>query len=1471
MRISVNINNKEYFFDLESYKKDVVSFGRNKDCDIVLNDPYISRVQGCFYKENGTWCIKNLGGTNGLYYKKRQIDSHVLNNEYFYIPTAEDRFIVIKLCDKQNNVNQAHVVSQGPKQAPVNARYAAAQSQQSKSAQAHNDKRRAPSTVNINKKKDNKKAFLIGGITAGVALIAIMFVFLLRDDGDSNRGGGGGSGNGGSEYVENIPGTSESGHVTSETGSDTSDTSHNNDDDDNGNDNNENDIVYDHVDGIEFINNVDTSDLATTNTVMIYMVGSNLESDKGLASMELEEMMYSGYDTSKTNVVILTGGTSYWHSDVSGDVNSIIRIKGNGAYVTEGETLTIQNMGSASTLVGFLDFCYENYKAEHYSLIFWDHGGGPVYGFGVDELYDRDMLDFNELKNALGSSKFKGDNKFDFIGFDACLMGAVEYANMLQSFSKYLIASSEIEPGYGWNYSFLSSMNNETDVKVIAQSIIDDYFSFYEAIGDNTSNLTMSCYDLSYVDDVVSDLDVVYENLIQNMTDEYYMIAEARKSSFIYGVCSDGSSYDMVDLIDFVEGIQNSHPEEASKSLDDMQKMIVYHKAGTDGEKGISIYFPYDNKEMYDQMGKYVMSSISISDNYTRFVDDYYNMSISGKAREKSVFRGVFSNEKNVFDQNDGVKIQLSEEQKKNVSKVTATFFYRISWGEGERYWPVLLNHEIKLESDGVINVPYDQSVYMVTMGDNSICIPFEEIQSIGKDKRLVSQKVAYTIDDMLLDYTQIDINILDSNGKILLLGITESDNENGKAEYVSTDWYDYLINFNRVYTPTYGVDGNLLPYEEWWDEGSLAGNMISIGDDIKVESKPLKDCDEDIYCLITIEDIYGDKYTLDFQKVSNNDISGEYNTDDGTFYYTEIDGGIRIDGYSGAKDSITVPDTINLKSVTEIGDSAFENSTIKEIKIPGTIKKIGGYAFYSCESLEKIVIPEGVKYIGNNAFTLCTSLSKVDIPMSCETIGERCFFGCSALKKVVIPSGVKNIGKAVVTDSVLEIDNQNAYYCVIDNSLYTKDKKTLLCYFGMDEKYNIPDGTVTIGSQAFSNNFYLKSVTIPDSVKVIGNKAFFEVKLEEVNIPANIEAIGSYAFGDFSRFNIIPFDDIHFGENFKHIGKHPFDSFMIDKFTVDRNNLLFSAKDGFVTNRAGDVLLLIPDSVGDTLVIPDGIVSVRTIEEYNSIKTVVLNDKVIYLDGSKFKNAEKIEIGKKLRNWDNMTDMNNLKEISISDENDNYKFSGGAVFTKDGTKLLYYMNNNTESEYRIPDGVVSISTSAFLNSKNIKKLIIPATVTDLGYNKRGLMHSLSKCSSLEYIEADKSNPDFVSENGLLYSGDGKTLLCVPDAMTNVINIREGTEIIDNYAICDRGEFADSEEKINIEIHVPEGVKIIRTNNFIQPKNVNYSVYLPETLEEVSYKTFKKNSDSGEYIIYGKSAGMAERIAKNNQIEFKEK
>ena len=108
----------------------------------------------------------------------------------------------------------------------------------------------------------------------------------------------------------------------------------------------------------------------------------------------------------------------------------------------------------------------------------------------------------------------------------------------------------------------------------------------------------------------------------------------------------------------------------------------------------------------------------------------------------------------------------------------------------------------------------------------------------------------------------------------------------------------------------------------------------------------------------------------------------------------------------------LVIPDTIEGKPVTRIGDFAFVNCTsLTSITIPDGVTSIGFAAFRGCSSLTSITIPDSVTSIGDYAFMRCSSLTSITIGAGVISIGDFAFYECSKLTSITIPDGVTSIG----------------------------------------------------------------------------------------------------------------------------------------------------------------------------------------------------------------------------------------------------------------------------------------------------------------------------------------------------------------------------------------------------------------------------------------------------------------------------
>jgi hypothetical protein len=209
-------------------------------------------------------------------------------------------------------------------------------------------------------------------------------------------------------------------------------------------------------------------------TIMVYMCGTDLESRSGMATNDLNEMLAA--DISKNvNLIVYTGGCAGWkNSKVSSRYNQIWQIT-SGSFRCLDKNAGTGSMTDPATLVSFIKWTKKNFPANRNDLIFWDHGGGSISGFGYDE---KDRRSGSMNLAGIDSALTKSGVKFDFIGFDACLMATAETALMAADHGDYLIGSEETEPGIGWYYTnWLTALSENTSMSTldIGKQIADDF------------------------------------------------------------------------------------------------------------------------------------------------------------------------------------------------------------------------------------------------------------------------------------------------------------------------------------------------------------------------------------------------------------------------------------------------------------------------------------------------------------------------------------------------------------------------------------------------------------------------------------------------------------------------------------------------------------------------------------------------------------------------------------------------------------------------------------------------------------------------------------------------------------------------------------------------------------------------------------------------------------------------------------
>lgn len=213
------------------------------------------------------------------------------------------------------------------------------------------------------------------------------------------------------------------------------------------------------------------------------------------------------------------------------------------------------------------------------------------------------------------------------------------------------------------------------------------------------------------------------------------------------------------------------------------------------------------------------------------------------------------------------------------------------------------------------------------------------------------------------------------------------------------------------------------------------------------------------------------------------------------------------------AFEKCTLLEKINIpQSLVQIRNDAFAESGIKEFIAPDSFKEIWGHAFKDCKNLEKVDLNKTTS-IGDMSFENCTKLSSIVLPNTLVELGTHVFSDCTLLNNIKMPSNPIEITNTFIYGSGYYNDAKNWENGIlyVDNYLITTNNDLL-----NQQSINVKEGTIVIAINAFTNNGKnLKSIVLPEGLKIIGSSAFSSLySLSQINIPSSVISIGNNAFG---------------------------------------------------------------------------------------------------------------------------------------------------------------------------------------------------------------------------------------------------------------------------------------------------------------------------------------------------------------------
>ena len=354
----------------------------------------------------------------------------------------------------------------------------------------------------------------------------------------------------------------------------------------------------------------------------------------------------------------------------------------------------------------------------------------------------------------------------------------------------------------------------------------------------------------------------------------------------------------------------------------------------------------------------------------------------------------------------------------------------------------------------------------------------------------------------------------------------------------------------------------------------------------------------------------------------------------------------------------------------------------------------------------------------------------------------------------------------------------------------------------GVDGQVTVPsfyDGkpVISIGKDAFNDVYDVTSVVIGNGIGSIGEYAFANCwDLVSVAIPESVTSVGESAF-----FNCISLESVEFSKGLKDIGQFAFAGcYSLDGVTIP------SSVETIGSQAFGGCGAL------KELVISEGVgkIGAMAFSSCSLLTGVVIPASVSAIGGAAFDSCSA------------------LKELSVAVDSPYFKSENNIVYSKDGTVLVIYPQNDPAESFTIPSGVTAIGNSAFYGCERLKTVIIGECVTSIGnaafagctllaradlpegltvigedafrdcasLTYVGIPSSVTSigktafvgCKALSFVSVSEENGYYSSIDGDLYDKEASELLHYSQGKSNgVFTIRDGVKSVGDYAFygCD--------------------------------------------------------------------------------------
>ena len=373
-----------------------------------------------------------------------------------------------------------------------------------------------------------------------------------------------------------------------------------------------------------------------------------------------------------------------------------------------------------------------------------------------------------------------------------------------------------------------------------------------------------------------------------------------------------------------------------------------------------------------------------------------------------------------------------------------------------------------------------------------------------------------------------------------------------------------------------------------------------------------------------------------------------------------------------------------------------FNCCTIESIVLPENIREIGIGAFYKCIELKEVVIPDQVTRINSTAFGVCNAMESIKLPTSLTHLGGYAFTHCANLKEVTIPTGVKHLH--------MRLFDQTAKL----------------------SKINLPSTIEKFDPESFFGAIGLEEITIPEGIDTIPESCFgFCLALRTVNLPVSLRHIGETAFQEDRAL-----EAVHFAEGLKTIGHFAF------KGCENLSSLAFPNSLEEISNEA-----FINCKNMQSITFGTGLKSIgeKAFFHNHGVKTLTFPAGINMIDYAAFAECadlEEVHLGMAAPQLVNNPFLGcvQLKKITVDNNNEVYAVQGGALYTKNMSRLCLYPNANG-SKLKMNDATETLDDFAFWYCTNLEEVEFSSKLQHLGWR------TFCGCSNLKKLTVKNTTP----------------------------------------------------------------------------------------------------------------------------------